>query len=244
MTALTIVVPYYRQPAMLSRQLLEWGAYPAEIRDQIRIIVIDDGSPAPDEAAPIVDRYSVHLALYRVLTDIPWNQHGARNLGAHVAADGWLLMIDLDHVLLAQSAAQVLELLPGLDAKGWYRFNRRRTRWNEAGELETFDIKPHINSFLVKRDVYWRAGGYDEDYCGCLCGDTQFHGALDEVGSRQHLDVYLDVYGASIVPDAATPYLPRDRAQKEECARRIRDKRSRGDTVAKNPLRFGWERLR
>lgn len=239
--AITLVVPYYRQPQMLATQLNAWAGYPADVRSRFRFIVVDDGSPEP--AAPIVEelRGDLSLELYRVGVDIPWNQHGARNLGAQVAPDGWLLMLDLDHVLLAPAAAALLQ--SRVDGRCWYRLRRRRTRQLERGLLETVEIKPHINSFMVTKGVYWHAGGYDEDYCGCLCGDSQFHRALVEVAKLEQLDVFLDCYGASLIPDSATPYLPRDQAQRDECARRIRYKERRGDTRAKNPIRFPWERV-
>lgn len=240
-TEITLVVPFYRQPGMLQAQLEAWLEYPADVRSRFRFIVVDDGSPEPAEpwVAPYRDRLPIRLL--RVGVDIPWNQHGARNLGALLAAEGWMLMLDLDHVLRMEAAATLLAT--DVDPQRWYRLRRRRTRFAENGDRETFEIKPHINSFLVTRDVYWRAGGYDEDYCGCLCGDAQFHRALDAVAKRDQLDVFLDVYGASIIPDAATPHLPRDQAQRDECARRVRDKAARRDTQAKNPIRFPWARV-
>lgn len=237
----TMVVTYYRQPIMLRRQLETWMSYPDDVRDQIRIVVIDDGSPEP--AAPIVRESGLEIEVYRVLVDIMWNQHGARNLGATVAHRGWMLMNDLDHVLLPESARELVSRLPDLTPAAWYRFSRRRTRQLEDGALETFPIKVPINIFLVDREVYWRAGGYDEDYCGCLCGSGYFHRAMSQHARPAQLDVCLDVYSANIIPDATTPFLPRGESQTDECRRRRREKIARGDTRPKNPLRFPWERV-
>src|SRR5690606_5643815 len=125
---ITLVVPYYRQPQMLARQLDAWGAYSDDVRQRFRFILVDDGSPEP--ALPIVRASGLAVEVYRVLVDIMWNQHGARNLGAQLARDGWLLMIDVDHVLLAENAERLLELaasLDGLDRRTWYWLRRRRT---------------------------------------------------------------------------------------------------------------------
>lgn len=243
MSLITLVMSYYRQPVMLTRQMENWLTYPEEVRKQIRFILVDDGSPQP--AAPIVQEMAKDVEVYRVTIDILWNQNGTRNLAAHVADEGWMLMTDLDHVLLVDSAQELLRRVPALSPSRWYRLDRRRTRVSaETGQLETFPIKPHSNSFVVTREAYWKAGGYDEDYCGCLCGDGVFHSHLAKVATPDHLSgVYFDCYGRTLIPDATTPDIPRDQAQRDECGRRMRDKARRGDTIAKNPLRFPWERV-
>src|SRR6185369_156528 len=93
---LSLVIPYYENPGMLAVQYQTWANYPTDLKSRMEIVLIDDGSPTrpaidvarPEELPP--------LRIFRVLKDLPWHQHGARNLGAHVAIGKWLLMTDMD----------------------------------------------------------------------------------------------------------------------------------------------------
>ena len=170
---ITLVVPYYRNPLMLARQAAAWADYPPALR----VVVVDDGSPEPAvEALPARSR----AAVYRIDVDIPWNRNGARNLGAHIAETDWLLMVDIDHVLSPGDAARLVGL--GLDPFHWYRFRRFRvgradaTRRKDAlpDDAPWGEIKPHVDSYLAHRALYWSVGGYDEDYSGSLGGSAPF----------------------------------------------------------------------
>ena len=39
-----MIYPYYENPQMLERQVENWNRYAGDLRDAIRIILIDDGS--------------------------------------------------------------------------------------------------------------------------------------------------------------------------------------------------------
>lgn len=240
----TLVVPYYRNPGMLSEQIRAWEAYPVAVR----VILVDDGSPEP--AAPIVSAAAstalrARLGLYRIQVDIPWNRGGARNLGAQEAKTDWLVHLDIDHVLCAESAARLLEFRP--DPKCWYRFDRYRngcadeTRQKDAIPRQAIHgkIHPHMDSYLCSREMYWKAGGYDEDYSGCLGGGSPFLKQLARVGTPTMApsDVSLTVYTRSIVEDASDRTLSRDRT---EYARRKKRKEAAGKTRAERPIRFPW----
>ena len=79
-----MIYPYYENPKMLERQVENWNRYAGELRGALRIILVDDGS-TKYPAEPIFKHCKMPKKLYRVKEDIPWNQHGARNLGAKVA---------------------------------------------------------------------------------------------------------------------------------------------------------------
>lgn len=240
MPELTLCVPVYRNPAMLARQAEEWEKYSAGIH----VIVVDDGSPEPH--APIVS--GTRAEVYRILTDIGWNRGGARNLAATVARTEWIVHVDVDHLLPADSADRLLHFKP--EPGAWYRFPRWRV--GAADETRKKDkvprdmtfapIHPHIDSYLIERSLFWRAGGYDEDYSGCLGGGTPFLKSLERrVPVSMLPDVMpLHVYTRDAVPDASDCHLSRDPA---EFTRRRKDKERRGDTVPHSPLRFPWERV-
>lgn len=243
--SLTLIIPFYMQPLMLGRQIEEWNKYPSGIE----IIVVDDGSS--QEAAPLVrelasDELLGRLSVYKILVDIPWNRSGARNLGAMQAHTRWLLHADLDHLLPAQCVEPLLSFSP--DPKRWYRFERFRrgkaddTRKKDkiSPEAEYGAVHPHIDSYLCTKALYWKAGGYNEDFSGCLGGGSPFLAELEKLAKPAIApsDVFLEVYTRSVIQDSSDHTLSRDKA---EFARR--KAKMRGNYRGKNPIRFPWERV-
>lgn len=224
---------------MLRRQLDVIRAYPSAIY----VIVIDDGSPEP--AAEVFESDD-RADLYRIDVDIPWNRGGARNLGSKLASTEWLVHVDIDHILPAPAAFALHALQP--DPKHWYRFPRYRV--GKADETRRKDairddvifgkIKPHMDSYLCTRDLYWKCGGYDEDYSGCLGGGTPFTQMLERRGGPSKLlpeDVMLHVYTRDACPDASVSTLSRD--TNEYKRRKLR----KGIVKGQNPIRFDWHRV-
>lgn len=244
MTAFTLIVPYYRNPKMLARQVREWNSYP----EDVRIVVVDDGSPEAalpvieEEAAPWI-RY--RLQLYRIEVDLPWNREGARNLGAKMASDEWIVHVDIDHVLPVHAADALLQFKA--DPRCWYRFprwrvgradeTRRKDRVPESAEFA--QIHPHIDSYLVRRELYWEAGGYDEDFSGCLGGGTEFLRRLERCAPVEIApeSVCLHVHTRHSVKDASDWSLSRDTT---EGKRRARAKPAGSKPIS--IIRFPWSR--
>jgi len=244
--AFTLVVPFYRNVAMLRHQIAAWRDYP----EAVSIILVGDGSPEP--ALEVVRKHVTpellpRLSLFRIDVDIPWNRGGARNLGTKMAAAEWLVHVDIDHVLPPTCAARLLEF--DADARRWYRFERYRNgRADETRKkdkipdsLEFGKIHPHIDSYLVTRERYWAAGGYDEDYSGCLGGGSPFLKSLERVATPAMAPdgVHLVVWTRSAAEDASDWALSRDRT---EYAKRKREKERLGRTRAERPIRFTWSR--
>lgn len=242
----TLIVPFYRNSGILKRQVEEWNMYPPGIK----VICIDDGSPEP--ALQIIQDSGFCIltsgfSLYRITTDIPWNRGGARNLGAHVATTDWILHVDIDHILPADAAEKLLAWK--LDKNRWYRFQRWRvgaaddTRKKDAipPAAEYGQVHPHVDSYLVRRDIYWQTGGYDEDYSGCLGGGNPFLKRLEAIQPVEILPppIRLEVYTRAAIKDANDWSLSRDTTKYREIKRR---KEQTGDTTPKNPLRFSWVR--
>lgn len=245
MNGFTLIVPFYRNCRMLSEQLRTWESYPAAVS----IVLVDDGSP--EDARSIVLHQSSaalreRLSLYRIDVDIPWNRGGARNLGTQQATTDWIVHIDIDHVLPVTSAERLLEFTP--DPWRWYRFERyRRGRADETRRkdkipesVEFGKIHPHIDSYLCTRDLYWAAGGYNEDFSGCLGGGSPFLAELERAGGAPLFApeaAHLVVYTRSVVPDASDHTLSRERG---EFARR--KQAMKGRLKGSNPIRFQWTR--
>lgn len=187
---LSVVITYYGQPQMLARQAAVWRDYP----QGVEVIVVDDGSKVPARATG--------CAVYRVTRDMPWHQDGARNLGAHVATGEWLLFLDIDHVLPAEAAQKLLRLLPGLAERSAYRPDRKLV----SG---AYKLSSAANIWLVRREDFWRVGGYDERLCGSYGTDLEFRPRLRQHLQERRLPLTLDVYTTDVVADAATVGLSR-----------------------------------
>ncbi len=246
---ISVIVPYYRQPAMLRKHLDTWATYSAEVLEHMKLIIVDDCSPEP--ALNVVpDHYSLPIELYRVKVDIPWNRSMARNLGSHIAMTPWLLHMDIDHILPPESAEALVENLFSYRPNHWYKFRRFRigaadfTRNKDAipRSVKFGEIKPHVDSFLCYRELYWKVGGYDPDYAGCLGGGGAFLRQLKAAGveALAPSNVSLHVYCSGEIADASIKTLDRDTS---EYGRRRRIKERVGNTKVTKPIRYPWERL-
>lgn len=240
----TLIIPYYRNPAMLERQAQEWVKYGRNVE----VIVVDDGSPEPAYPTVKLARdLGANVRLFRVIPDIPWNRNGARNLGAMQATTDWILHVDIDHILPVATAE---ELALWEAAKGeWYRFTRYRvgkadfTRKKDdiPDDVEFGKIKPHMDSYLCERATYMKLGGYDEDYSGSLGGGTPFVKEMETAAHRVDLPepFVLHVYTTHAIKDASDIHLSRDHTRYTMINRR---KKISGSPKAPMCL-FEWKEL-
>lgn len=161
----TFVYPYYENPRFLRCQLGWWSTYPKHVKSQIAFIVVDDGSPEhPAEQAISGQPIPEHFRLFRIEPDIRWNWLAARNIGAHHADEGWLLLTDIDHVVPASTADAIV--YGKHDPNVVYAFSRKEHDGQKAF--------PHSASFLMTRQMFWQIGGYDETFSGYYGTDGMF----------------------------------------------------------------------
>lgn len=171
---ITLVVPYYENPETLRGQLELWASYPAEVRAQLRVIVVDDGSPVP---ACIPLPHPCAIRLFRIAVDVRWNWLAARNIGAHHAETDWLLLTDIDHQVPVET---LRHLQIGVhDPTRVYAFSRR--------EHTGAPVAPHSASFFLTRGLFWQTGGYDEALSGYYGTDGEFRRRLQSQATIQVL---------------------------------------------------------
>lgn len=234
MKKITLVLPYYENPTMLAEQQRVWASYPRALKQALRIIVVDDGSPrAP--AAPHVRKTGVPFELYRCLVDVRWNWIFCRNLAMHQAQTEWALMTDIDHVVPVETLSALVN--GEHDGRSVYRFSRK-----DAPNLTPY--KPHPNSWFLRRKLFFRIGGYDERFSGYYGTDADFRdrvraAARDVIMLPQH----LVRYPREVVADASTTHYGRKEEQDHINVSRIRAEReAEGNWRPKN-LTFPWERV-
>ena len=217
---------------MLKMQLSYWRGYPSALRDLVRVVVVDDGSPrlpAADvlksEALPLFD-----LRLFRIKENIQWNVPGAKNLGVTQAKTDWIYLGDIDHVLPAVSIERLCEM--ELSTACFYSIGRKRAVKMAEDQLTFKLINSHIDTFVMSRAAYWNIGGYLPKRLGSYYkGPCQFF----RKQVQRHLrrvelnDVFHIFFDDSIVPDAITTDFPKD------------SNPARGEFVG--PLWFNWEEV-
>ncbi len=166
-----------------------------------------------------------NVSLYRIDVDIPWNNHGARNLGAFVADTEWLLLTDVDHVLSAACAHRLMA--EKLNPEYWYAIER-----DKIVPHETIRIHPAPNIFLITKARFWELGGYDEDYCGSYGSDNVFRRLRGGHYKTLPPDIFLEVRDG--FKDEPTHNLSRDTTRAQAMFAQ------KGIVKAENPLRFPW----
>lgn len=244
---LAICMPYYDNPGMFQIQMGGWAEWPDELKRQVEIVIVDDGSPRWPAAEVPRPEGLPKLSIYRIAEDKPWHQHAARNLAADRATAPWLLLTDMDHVLPPDSAAVLLKRIAAdkLDRRTVYMLDRVEADTGNPTRAENGKPKPHPNSFVMTRELYWKIGGYDEDLTGIYGTDSAFRARAFTKGKRGHLyGIKLRRYWRDLVPDASTTTLPRKEGRSAGAKQAIlAAKAARGEANVVKTLQFEWEQV-
>jgi hypothetical protein len=176
MTALSLVVSVLQSHEVVRRQLLHLRRV---LPPGCELVLVDDGSVPSLEATCAAVPLPFPFHLHRTHDYRPWTQPRARNLGAALAVADRLLFFDIDHILTAELLALCLAYRgdklhwvrrPGaLDEEGHIITSLQTLR--EAYGLTDQGVGVHANSFLIRRPLFERLGGYDERFCGRYGGD-------------------------------------------------------------------------
>jgi glycosyltransferase involved in cell wall biosynthesis len=207
----TLCLPYYMNKGMLAKYLDSIEAMPLNVREGIAVIVVDDGSPDGDAVGRPI---GCPLEIYKIGVDIRWNQDAARNIAAHHADTLWLLLTDIDHMVPVETFEMILrEKLKKTTA---YRFSRV-TLEQPGAKPQVTPYKPHPNSWLMRRELFWYMGGYDERFAGYYGTDADFRNRINAVAMDvKMLPEVLIRVPRTVIPDASTTTYqrkaPEDRA--------------------------------
>jgi hypothetical protein len=208
----TLIVPFYQCQRFFERQLRNWLSYPQDLLDSLSVIVVDDGSPQPVCLPSWIGAFPksmlTFLRLFRIEVDVMWNWLAARNIGAHHADEGWLILTDMDHVVPETTLRAIVYGRP--DPGAVYAFARRE----HTGEA----IAPHSASFLMTREMFWTIGGYDENLSGVYGTDGIFRKRIAQHAPVKVLTHELTRY--EYVEDASTRQFPRKTAEMAEAKRK------------------------
>ena len=230
MPKLSIISHYYNHPQMVLDQIAYWAGMHPDFLSQVEFILIDDCS----QQAVQLPATALDLKVFRIITDIPWNQSGARNLGAHVASGEWALFADIDQKFYETPLRQVLANLDRLDISTMYHL--------QIKELINILTQNRLlfapSTFLVHLSSYKIHGMYDEDFAGHYgYEDLYAHQVWEHHGGKRVL-IGDTVYFEDM--DFGTTSLDRDNKRNDMLSR---EKMHAGFKNAPGILRFEWEQL-
>jgi hypothetical protein len=233
----TLIFPYYENPTMLDMQLMRLSIMPAEVREALHLIVVDDGSPKSPlgefTAACMRGLGLASVQLFRITVDVRWNWIAARNLAVSQASTEWVLMTDIDHIVPEATMRRIQEVK--LSDRNVYRFSRV-----DVPDLTPY--KPHPNSWLMTRAMFDKIGGYDERFSGYYGTDGEFR---DRVTAACREVVLLDQalwrVPREVVADASTTAYQRKQPEDREGVTRIRREIAQSPTPHRGT--FPWVRV-
>lgn len=201
----------FGQPQMMQKQMWTIAAYPRPIRNQLKVIVVDDCGDPP--FLPSGEPFD--LRVFRVSENIPWNQCGCRNLVAHVADDGPMLLMDPDMVFPTEMMERMIQAAEKLPRGQVAKYGLRH-----VGNKELDMTSP--NTYIIHREDFLACGGYHEGYAGHKgWSDVELLDILSAFYKmRKRPDLYADFYSIREIPDAAVMGL--DRSTKHNRGIRIK----------------------
>lgn len=151
---ISLIYTYYNYPERMTVEAARWDSYSDYVKENLKIIVVDDGSKIPAHTLSV--KYPDNVEIYRVKNDVLWNEKGARNLGTVVANTEWVIFTDFDHYFQDDSLRKILSF--DAVANTAYRFNRF--------DCTDFPVRMHSESFLIERIRALQAGGFSECFTG------------------------------------------------------------------------------
>lgn len=243
----TLVLPYYENPRMLYAQFWRLKELPPDVRTALHLIVVDDGSPTRQQQASWVFSLATlpalaSIVLYRINVDVRWNWIAARNIGAHHASTDWLLMTDVDHLVPERTWREVMTRR--LTDNYAYKFTREDAVALEPHVRSTHNPKPHPNTWLMTRETFLGAGGYDERFSGHYGTDGEFRTRIEKYTGRNPVPVIhspvIRVPRELIADASTTTYTRKDPVLDRGHVKRIIAARGRAKPLR---LTFPYERV-
>jgi len=146
------------------------------------IVVNDHGDPCLKDMLKELDIKTKIIYAY-ILDDIPWNYTGARNLAACLSTGDYLISEDNDNIPNNNLYALMLKHLqehpetalvlgwgrPVIEVKDMIKYPI--SEWEKYAKRKA---PPHNDSFMIRREIYWKMKGYDEKFAGAyawVCTD-------------------------------------------------------------------------
>ena len=168
---ITLGTTFYNNPDDLTRFIDRNLPYVDEL------IVVDDGSTIPITSYV---KPTKKLRLFRVPKDYGFNSHGCRNLIMSQTSNAWNILLDLDRefIYIDEAFKCIRNRFPKLDKQILYRF---------IAHADMEEAHVSVNDYMIHKDHFFDAGGYDEELIGERWGDREYFKQLRHYGGERVL---------------------------------------------------------
>lgn len=160
---LSVVVPFYDNHDTINDCIS--GILNSNFADSINeIIIVDDGSKQP--LMPSFFDSSAPIALIRQENA---GVSAARNTGARAAKNNWISFCDADDQWHSEKLFQQFAVMDAcqFDVIGALRDTSKKIVRERLYFIDLlyllFQWDPHISTLIIKRDIFFNVGGFDED---------------------------------------------------------------------------------
>lgn len=201
---LSLIIPVLNSHEVVRRQLLHFERI--GLPSDTELILVDDGSDPPIE-----NTSNLPVTIHRTHDRRPWTWALARNAGARLASGDCLLMYDIDHILM-RSALNFVRHFDGLKVQFIREFgvlDENGMLTQDRTVLETYGlvagkslrVGPLPNNFAMRRDLFWKLGGYREDLV------TKSYPQGEDRAFRSKWRTYQRDTGADVCPHRPLMYV-------------------------------------
>lgn len=239
---ITLITTYFEDPRRL-RDFIEKEFNETHYSE---LIIVDDGSPL-QPALPIVLEYpEKNIRLFRVKNDIGFNSHGARNLAMKHVETEWAYMTDIDREGVGKYAPVLWRYVTSAHPNEYFNFLLGHPRHQQITH----------NDYCVKKEDWWKSGGYDEEFVNWHFGDRIFIDRLNSYLTPTTIHVSMKPTRKSrkwVETDTTITYYPNDETvvhpsyseeYKENLINIVKQRNDNPDTwIRDNILQFEWEQL-
>jgi hypothetical protein len=227
---ISLVYPFYNNYKMLEYQHGKWLNWSDEVKNNVNIILVDDGSSKQVK----IDGSELNLSHYKILEDIRWNVSGAKNLGVWGSKDSWVLCTDIDREIPQDLLIKCVKTSKINPAKVSFVF---KEKYHDGKNVKRF----HMGTIFLRRQDYWRVGGYDEDFSGAYG-----HEDGNFLKKLKNLGIVTRILEDEIIRHDRNPELPDACAPEEEYYDRHDNGSLSNQKDGKIPqsldiLRFNWK---
>lgn len=120
----------------------------------------------------------MQIKIIRTNDTRPWTEHKARNIGAKIAKGAYLLMVDVDYIVPKETIEKALTFTGQrmairrrfgvLDKDSEIKDDQKTLRhWGlKRRWVRKREVAGHRSQFLMRRDLFWKMGGYNEKLDG------------------------------------------------------------------------------
>lgn len=233
---MNLITTYYNNHHLLQRFIESNYSPLKKVFSSLKLIVVDDGSNYEPAYEILVDYKDSDIRLYKVVDDLGFNSHGARNLAMKETDAEWNILLDLDVVIGDEFISNLHQMITNdkLNKDTAYYFDVINTvRGFKVSSLRM------INHLLIHRDLFWSVNGYDEEYRGFYHGDGEFIESLGKVGNVQlAFNLPIDIEDSTNIK----PPLLNHRNKFVSIEKLVRQRLDDKKFELRQPIKFDWIR--